>query len=91
MSLSNDEQRLLDELEKQFHDDQATGAAPPGRAEGSERRRLITRCLLAIGAAVFLLGLNMISDGMAAGMIVTVYGVLALTGAAVISYRSRER
>ncbi len=85
MSLSKEEQRRLDELEQQFGDETSVPAAAPGRAAIPDRRHAICRWLLVIGIVVLLLGLDLIAAGVFAGMIVTIYGALTVTAAAVVA------
>ena len=62
--------------------------AGPDLGAARRRRQIRARWLLGIGAAVILLGLDMVSEGADGGLVVMVYGVLALCAAAVARRRS---
>ncbi len=88
MSLSEEEQRRFDDIERQFRDDEVDRPAGPDLGAARRRRQIRARWLLGIGAAVILLGLDMVSEGADGGLVVMVYGVLALCAAAVARRRS---
>lgn len=86
MPLSEDEQRRLDEIEKALHaDDPRFAAASIDRVW---RRRTVTAAAgVLIGVVLLVVGLVTTQAALAAGVIISIIGFLAMVGGATLYIR----
>ena len=91
MSLSRDEQRTLDEIERTFRDDDPKFTANFTFARAGRRQRMIGYAAFLLGVTALLAGAIAAQAQTAVGVIVSLAGSLAMCVAAWWVFRHRHR
>lgn len=90
MSLSRDEQRTLDEIERTFRDDDPTFTANFTFARAGRQQQVIGYAAFLLGVTALLAGAIAAQTQIAVGVIVSLAGFLAMCAAAWWVFRHRR-
>ena len=90
MSLSRDEQRTLDAIERTFRDDDPKFTANFASARVGRRQRMIGYAAFLLGVTALLAGAIAAQAQTAVGVIVSLAGFLAMCAAAWLLFRYRR-
>lgn len=87
MALSDDEQRLLDEIERELQ--RADQEFPESVTHHDHRRRRLVAAgaVMTLGLVILLTGLVLARGSLAVGVIIGIVGLLTMTGAAALVIR----